>query len=574
METKIIKLSKGEYISDVVPFKMNGIPTDSIVHKQITGCGITTFEMQYAKHHSIIILPNVPVIESKVAKHNREFPHSKVLGVYKGVDVADIQAYLLKDIEYKKILTTPEGFVDKLLKVFEKDKERLYKDFFLLYDECERIITDVSYRGKIAAPLDVFFMFENKALVSATTLPFSDNRFNHFDHYKVEPDHDYSKPLTVINTNNVIASISHQINELQSERICIFFNSTQGINAVMEALNIKHESRVFCSQESVVKLMEMKYMHASSDFNVADMAKYNFFTSRYFSALDLVLPYQPDVIMVTDIYYAVHSILDPNTEIIQIAGRFRKGVNTLTHITNFKPLMDVKPPQEALTYLHGCLDTYEHIVSLFIKASQPGIRQTLEYFVKNSPIACFYTDGKRNQFMIDNDINTERVKGFYLTRDKLKEAYEQLTLHFTTTFVDEEYPAGDDDFYTLSQAETKVERYKQVAKLLDRYASQPGQFIILFETILQQQSILRRRYPLIAEAYDLLGLRGLDETGYTLDNIRNAMKEARKAKQIIKNAPLVYFYFKEDSIVSEETGYTAEIDQTFRGNMEMCSADI
>jgi hypothetical protein len=76
--------------------------------------------------------------------------------VHKGIDVNDIKAYLLRDeIEYKKILTTPEGFIKKVLKAFKDDMATLLNTYFLLYDECERIITDVSYRGAIAAPLDI-----------------------------------------------------------------------------------------------------------------------------------------------------------------------------------------------------------------------------------------------------------------------------------------------------------------------------------------------------------------------------------------------------------------------------------
>lgn len=160
-----IELPINTYISKIEPFLFGSIPTNSIIHKTITGCGITTFEIRFAQHHSIIILPNVPVIEGKVAEHNKDYPDQEILGVHKGIDVDDIKAYLLKPVKYKKILTTPEGFVDKVLKAFEGKEEVMKKEYFLLYDECERIITDVSYRGRIAAPLDILFEFENKALV-------------------------------------------------------------------------------------------------------------------------------------------------------------------------------------------------------------------------------------------------------------------------------------------------------------------------------------------------------------------------------------------------------------------------
>ena len=90
---KEIELPIDTYISDVEPFLSGSIPNKSIIRKTVTGCGITTFEIRFAKHHSIIILPNVPVIEGKVDEHNNKFPNSTILGVHKGIDVDDIKAY-------------------------------------------------------------------------------------------------------------------------------------------------------------------------------------------------------------------------------------------------------------------------------------------------------------------------------------------------------------------------------------------------------------------------------------------------------------------------------------------------
>jgi hypothetical protein len=535
-----IKLPIDTYISDVEPFLSGSIPNKSIIHKKITGCGITTFEIRFAKHHSIIILPNVPVIEGKVDEHNDKFPDSTILGVHKGIDVDDIKAYLLKPVEYKKILTTPEGFIDKVLKAFKGREDVMKQDYFLLYDECERIITDVSYRGKIAAPLDIFFEFDKKALVSATTLPFRDERFKEFEHYEVKPLYDYSKPLTVINTNNVITSLKAYIDKLNSKHVCIFFNSTDGIRAVADTLQISKHSKAFCAQESVVKLMERGYMNGSSNFDDKNMAQYNFFTSRYFSAMDIKLDYKPDVILISDIFFADHSILDPHTEVIQIAGRFRNGISSLTHITNCNPLLETKTQQEALTYLEGCLDTYEHILDLFKNSKQKGAQDTLEFFVEHSPIATFYSNSKRNNFMIDNDLNNERVKAYYKDKIALQLAYDELTDHFVVTYENEEHLVGDGDMRMLKRLQTKKEKYRQVAILLERYTAPQGAFKFLSETAEQQQNILSAKYPKIAEAHRLIGLKGLDATEYDTININKAVAAAKKQNQIVRLTPFVH----------------------------------
>ena len=73
------------------------------------------------------------------------------------------------DIEYKKIITTPESFY-KIRKAAEELNINIYKTFFCLFDECEKVTQDVDYRRKISQPIYDFFKFEQKAFVSATPL--------------------------------------------------------------------------------------------------------------------------------------------------------------------------------------------------------------------------------------------------------------------------------------------------------------------------------------------------------------------------------------------------------------------
>ena len=112
----------------------------------------------------------MPVIISKLNKY------PNLLGVYEGVKNQDICKYLRENKSYHKIMTTPESF-DKVKNVCEKCNINIYSDFFLLADECQQLIKDVGYREDIVIPMNDFFLFKNKALVSATPLEFSDPRF-------------------------------------------------------------------------------------------------------------------------------------------------------------------------------------------------------------------------------------------------------------------------------------------------------------------------------------------------------------------------------------------------------------
>ena len=139
MIRKDLNINKGEWLSDVI----KEIPTNTILNKTMTGCGATTLEINAARH-SIIIEPNVPVIVGKKAQH------SFLFAVYEGTSKEDVKAYLAGEHEgYCKIITTPEGFDKKVLPAMYETNTPIFEDYFLLFDECEKAIQDVGYRGEI-----------------------------------------------------------------------------------------------------------------------------------------------------------------------------------------------------------------------------------------------------------------------------------------------------------------------------------------------------------------------------------------------------------------------------------------
>lgn len=102
---RIYSIRKGEYFADAL--KRAGkdfIPTNCIINKLLPGLGATHCELT-APRKSIIIEPNVPVIESKAKVHKN------ALAVYKGVSIRQIADFLEANREKDyKLLTTPEGF--------------------------------------------------------------------------------------------------------------------------------------------------------------------------------------------------------------------------------------------------------------------------------------------------------------------------------------------------------------------------------------------------------------------------------------------------------------------------------
>lgn len=555
MKRKIIKIGRGQYLSDIEPYKSKGIPSNSLNNKGLPGLGVTELEMKRTKRNSVVIISSVPVIEDKVKRHNKEcVKEEKVLGVHQGIDVGDIEDYLNSEATYKKIITTPEGFMSKVLVAFQNDLDKLFKDYFLLFDECERIITDVSYRGKIAAPIEWLLKFENKALVSATTLPFTHRELQAFDQYVIEPTYDYRKAINVTGTNNVLESLEAHLKTVDSKHLFLFVNSTEAIYDIVDVLGIKDQSAAYCADKSVAKLLSKKFKTGYSKLDTDDLAKYNFLTSRYFSALDIKLDYKPDVILVTDVWSAEHSVLDPQTEVIQIAGRFRNGINSLTHITNFKATLESKSRDESIQYLRGCFDTYDHIVDLFTKSKEQGSRETLDFFIKHSPVADYYIDNKLNDFMVDNYIYEQRVKGYYQRFENLKAAYGSLDKHFAPTYKLVEYLLGDEDRVNRNKKTTVRAQQWEAMRQIDILTLKMtiGSTTMRFTNSPTLLNNLRSLYPWLTEAYDLLGFDGLQKTGLSAAKINPAKAKAREIRDLKRLSNDLYNCFDEYSEPAED----------------------
>ena len=100
LETKYLEITKNEYLSTAFhreKFEFDSIPTNCIFDKTLPGLGATYSEIE-AKRSSIIIEPNIPVIDGKVDSHKN------LLGVYEGCSDVKIKNYLLSHrIEHKKI---------------------------------------------------------------------------------------------------------------------------------------------------------------------------------------------------------------------------------------------------------------------------------------------------------------------------------------------------------------------------------------------------------------------------------------------------------------------------------------
>ena len=540
MTTQIIQINKNEngkiqYLTEVLPM----IPTNTILYKTLTGLGATYGELK-TDRNSIIIEPNVPVIVGKCndPKHKED----NLFGVYEGVYTEDVIKYLEKSADKRtKILTTPESF-QKVKDAFELMDMDIYGTCFLLFDECHKIVKDADYRSDITLPFDDFFLFNEKALVSATPISFSDPRFEmqKFQIIRIEPAFEYKLPVSLIHTNNVLEQLKRTLDKLDATDICFFVNSTDMIYSFIKQLDIENESTVFCAKKSVEKLKNKKFKHAFEQWSKSRMKKYNFFTSRFYNALDIELKIKPTVIMISDVYFSEYSMIDPHTDAIQAIGRFRNGVNRVCHIFNTNPNLPVRTEEEIGIYLQANKEVYDKIKTFYDCATSEEARNAYHGILKVLPFnQMLNKDGKENFFAIDNYVDEALLKSSYNAQEKLIASYRSNRL-FDLDVESAYFPFGDFE---------RLKKESKYASLKDKRKEVVRQLELLkgddeTEMIRNYKEDLRKADSFIYEAYEEIGKEMIESLDYSVKRIKEAMilkqnrekTEGTEFIQLIKNS--------------------------------------
>jgi len=533
---------KRQWLSDAL-FQVLGhgyIPTNVILKKTLPGLGATYGEIntRVSPRHSIIIEPNVPVILGKTKGK------PELLAIKEGCTVPKIKKYLNdNNILYKKLLTTPESFW-KIKEACKQLNINIYNYFFCLFDECEKIVQDVAFREDITQPINDFFNFTNKAFVSATPVKMSHPEFKNqgFKILEIKPQYNYKKNLDLIITNNYEMEVTIKINALRnSDCVCVFLNKTDSIEKLVHTLGIKNQSKIFCSYDSVKKLKRKNYTNVFDQIDLP-LAKYNFFTCRFFSAVDIEIQQKPDILMLTNLNEAIHTRIDPFTEAIQIYGRFRdkyhKGqipFNSLTHITNIKPSMVAQTRAEVRSAIQASKRAYDNINNLLQSETDPTAKKTLEKDLKKLTHAELLDDGGNiNHFSLDNLYYAEEVKALYTNAYVLGIIY-QYTGHFNVNMMVSNQPVSSTfqsaDLSAWQKREQIVLRLEELQQIK---ANNPTSNIEPFKAMLRLEEINNKGEmgELIVDAFYYLGGKtAIENIGYAKPKVLKKATDREKAKR-------------------------------------------
>ncbi len=581
MNEKSLYIKNGQRLSDVYSI----IEPNTILCKFLTGIGATHLEIT-ASRHSILIEPNIPPIKGKCT--DPKYSGYNLFGVIQKVSIDDVSSYLDKTLhskKYIKILTTPESF-SKVKAAFEDCEIDLYSTCFLLMDECHKFIQDVDYRENITLPVDDFFCFKKKAFVSATPIIPSDPRFKEqrFTFVKVMPNYIKGRPLTEVYhfpdkateelykdvtttvgipltelnheklkvtqvyTNNVLEAVKKWIKikekndevNATSHPFCFFINSTNIIHQLIVKLEIQDRSTVFCAEKSVKKLQESGFKNAFEDWSIEHINTYMFFTSRFFTALDIEMDVAPHLVFVSAPLIANSTMIDPVTDVRQAIGRFRNGIADAAHIANVSkdafPDRNIDEIKEYITAMRGAYDT---INTLYKDATNEIVKEAYKSALNALPYNRFIRNGQKDYFAIDNYIHQEIVRSCYHSQANLSDRYAAAGC-FETCWTEKFYfQYNDSERLSLHQEGKSKRRIRmEIVAILDKLSKEEDS-----EAKKSQLAELRQKDAFIVDAYTLIGKEEIEQCKYYPKRIREAIilrkKNGTEVVQLIKNTFVV-----------------------------------
>lgn len=522
------------------------IPSHYIINKRIPGIGATKNEL-LSFRHSIIIAPFTAIIEVK-----KEQYQSLIFDQYGESELEDaitkILEYLNNDsIEFKKIMTTPESFY-KVKRALEIYNTNYINDFFILIDECDVFVSDAIFRKKMLNFLPDFFSFNNLAMISATPHIPTDPRFieKGFAYLKLEPSFTLNNKLELLITNNINSSTRDIIDfysKMNKQPFFIFTNCKSTIAYLAKQNNIRDDYRIFCSptlKDGFFTPQQIDNVHTS--IKEQEFANSNMLTGRYFSGVDIFLEdgIKPNVIMISNPAETPHSIIHPNYTALQIFGRCRKGVSSVTHITTLLNDREHSDPKEVEKIIDEEVTLLTKLKEIRDKLPSKANRKLVnDLMQKNKGFDMFNSDGSLNTYFRDNHLYSTLTENIFTSSNALITEYNEGKFFKVKAQTVYKAFTDEDTFKLKSLKKTKaksIEVFKQLHHLIMEYGLFYGGSD--FSNFYNHLHLLQKEDPLIFEAYFVLGAEELAKCRFLRSKIRDLVN-AKKHKDKRNNLQMV-----------------------------------
>ena len=511
--------------------KYSEIPL-GIVNKRLTGCGLSSFALENSDK-VVLVVPNISMIQNKVAQYPNTRRTEKIFGFYGGVDTLELLDYLDNTVT-PKIMVTYDSF--------PKIKQYIPKDFHIVVDEFSDLLDAYGYRDKaINNLLNVVFEYPKLSFISATPIKdeYLPTQLRQLQYTELEWDNltpvqvvpcNTTKPLTaVLNIIKKYKSGLVEVNGHKSEVAYFYVNSVLMIRDIIKKAELlDSEVRIICANtpenESKLELFDIK--------TTIDPEKpFNFLTSSNFKGSDIYS--DNGIAYVVSNNQNKHTLLTIDTDIYQIAGRIRNlnnpFRNLVYHIFNENPLK--LSQDEFNNILNRKIKTTNQVISAYNKVD------SLEKESMFSTIS-LTTNSNENYLLVSGD-------NFIFDELKLaqeRRIYEcvikvyQSGLSVINSYLENGFEVVEDTMKSNKINFLTGNNFKFVCRLVCEDKCNKSQVF--------------KQYPLIQEGYEKLGIKRLKALGYDSGKIKNELRNIDSAENINEEILKVFesnqFYSSKD----------------------------
>lgn len=327
--------------------------------------------------------------------------------------------------------------------------------------------------------------------------------------------------IILAKTNNPKATIKNmilsflesghiEVNGKQSDELFIFINSVSMIIDIVQFMELPKELyKVVCANTTENK-DKLKIIDAEIDLNFLNNKKINFITSTAFLGCDFYSENGIKII-VTDVHKKF-SMLDVNTQILQINGRIRNKENPfndlMIHVSNFK-----YQDEEADNMINEKLAMSKKIEREFpndvIDVQKYNISRIRDFYLKYDPVnnKMKFDDVKYKAELLKNNVYTIHYK----EPDELLKEYKSQNV------------SSGNVFYIIRENESIKNAIKErtLKEYYELYDSIKDQYFNLSKSVLESE--IRKRDIDIPEEVNVLGITKIRALKYSKPQIKTEM---------------------------------------------------
>jgi hypothetical protein len=536
IETRVTRLHVADHLNKAFAI----LPSNANIDKGRCGIGGTSLEI-VAERHSIFIVCTLGGILGKAKNNPSIFP------IYGKMKSKAIIPELNKGTGYRKLFVTPDSF----WKIIEAAKnsiglKRLFRDFFVLYDESHTAITE-AWRPNVLAPFEWIWKFKNKSFITATPCELNNPNFLKLQNYRIE----FHEPY--IGKVNVVECSPHEISSCVDAHIAsapnlpgslfIFYNSVKEI-----AETIKHngltDCHIYCADkgDNYEKLPDQLNVFKREPES-GKYAKVNFFTTRYFECFDLFAK-NATIILVTDITRTTTRVGISNKG-VQAIGRIRDmgeegdKPNSIIHITNHRGRNKMRSRVEFKRDYNLHKTIIDHYNKYVLEGKSAKIKPLENY---KDTIKAFSDIDPKSKIAVFN-------------QDKLDQIINELVSNQEFNHIDfiinawriRKYDVHLDYHRVIPELKVKLRmskknRFKQIINLIHCLETAKDSYHI--GTAARTLIEIQKDEPLAFEAYYKLSIDRIEELDYNEKQIKLELILLHNSAAMIKLLPILSEEFK------------------------------